>query len=443
MTARYLLITVALLLANGFFVAAEFALTAARWTRLEEMASGGNTRAKTALASIRELSFMLAGAQLGITMASLALGFVAEPAVAGLLERALHGLIDIPAGALHTIALVLSLAIVVFLHMVIGEMAPKNLAISEPERTALWLAIPFRLYANLFRPIVHLLNLLANLGLRVVGVEPQDEIFSKHTAKELASMVEESAKQGMLREFERRLLSGAVALSERDAGAVIVPRTEMIALPASGTPHDIERLVLETGHSRIVIHEEDLDDVLGFFHAKDLLRIGDSQRDRPLDRRFIRQMLVVPESRKLRALLVDMRKERQHLALVIDEHGGTAGLVTLEDVLEELVGEIRDEHDAAERGIERLGNDRFLVPGTLRIDEIADRIGVELPESDDYETIAGFLMDQLGRILKRRDVVEYNGWQLRVRTMHRRRVVQVLIERAEPAPDPEPEASTS
>ena len=174
MTATYLIITVGLLLANGFFVAAEFALTAARWTKLEEMASGGNARARTALASIRELSFMLAAAQLGITMASLALGFVAEPAVAGLLERVIHNVIEIPSGALHTVSLVISLAIVVFLHMVIGEMAPKNLAISEPERTALWLAIPFRLYANLFRPIVHLLNLLANAGLRLMKVEPQD-----------------------------------------------------------------------------------------------------------------------------------------------------------------------------------------------------------------------------------------------------------------------------
>jgi CBS domain containing-hemolysin-like protein len=437
-TGTYLLITIGLLLANGFFVAAEFALTAARWTKLEEMASGGNTRARTALASIRELSFMLAAAQLGITMASLALGFVAEPAVASLIEGAVDNFVELPSGALHTVSLVISLAIVVFLHMVLGEMAPKNLAISEPERTALWLAIPFRLFANLLRPIVHLLNLLANAGLRLMNVEPQDEIFSKHSAKELGSMIEESAKQGMLREFERRLLSGAVALSERDAGAVMVPRTEMIALPATSTPQDIERLVLEAGHSRIVVYENDLDHVLGFFHAKDLLRINAAERERPVKRRLIRQMLVVPESRKLRPLLVDMRKERQHVALVIDEHGGTAGLVTLEDVLEELVGEIRDEYDHAEHGIERLGEGRFLVPGTLRIDESVARLGVELPESDDYETIAGFLMAELGRIPKRRDSVEHGNWRLRVRTMHRRRVVQVVIERIEPA---EPESS--
>jgi CBS domain containing-hemolysin-like protein len=427
MTGWYLLIAVALLIANGFFVAAEFALTAARWTKLEEMAAGGNSRARVALSSIRELSFMLAGAQLGITMASLGLGYVAEPAVARLIESALHGVVELPQGVLHTISLALALTIVVFLHMVVGEMAPKNLAISEAERTALWLAIPFRLYANLFRPFIGVLNALANSSLRLLGVEPQDEIFSKHTAEEIGSMVEESAKQGMMREFEHRLLSGAVALGERDAASVMVPRTEMSAVPVTLTPEDIERVVLETGHSRIPLYSRDLDDIAGFFHAKDLLRISSDKRADPISRKYIRQMLVVPESRKLRPLLVDMRRRRQHLALVVDEHGGTSGVVTLEDLLEELVGEIRDETDVAELGIERVGQGRFVVPGSLHVADVADHLGLVLPEGE-YETIAGFLMDRLGRIPKRRDVVEHNGWKLRVRQMHRRRVVQVIVE---------------
>jgi len=427
MTGRYLLITLALLIANGFFVAAEFALTAARWTKLEALAEGGNSRAKVALSSVRELSFMLAGAQLGITMASLGLGYVAEPAVARLIEGALDGLVDLPAGALHTISLATALTIVVFLHMVIGEMAPKNIAISEAERTALWLAVPFRFYANLFRPFIALLNALANASLRLMRIEPQEEIFSKHTAEEIGSMVEESAKQGMLREFEHRLLTGAVALSERDAASVMVPRTEMTALPVTATPAEIERVVLETGHSRLPLYGRDVDDVAGFFHAKDLLRIPDEKRGDPIARRYIRQMLVVPEQRKLRPLLVDMRRRRQHLGLVVDEHGGTSGVVTLEDLMEELVGEIRDETDVAELGIERVGGGRYLVPGSLHVTDAADALGLSLPEGE-YETIAGFIMDRLGRIPKRRDVVEHAGWKLRVRQMHRRRVVQVVLE---------------
>jgi CBS domain containing-hemolysin-like protein len=425
-TGWYLVIALGLLIINGFFVAAEFALTAARWTKLEEMAVAGNSRARVALSSIRELSFMLAGAQLGITMASLGLGYVAEPAVASLIESALHD-VALPSGVLHTISLTVALTIVVFLHMVIGEMAPKNLAISEAERTALWLVVPFRLYANLFRPLIAVLNAIANRVLRMMGVEPQDEIFSKHTAEEIGSMVEESAKQGMLREFEHRLLTGAVALSERDAASVMVSRTEMTALRRTSTPDDIEKVVVETGHSRLPLYGKDLDDVVGFFHAKDLLRIGDDKRREPIPRRYIRQMLVVPESRKLRPLLVDMRRRRQHLALVVDEHGGTAGVVTLEDLLEELVGEIRDEYDVAELGIEQLGPGRWVVPGSLHVTDVGDHLGLALPEGE-YETIAGFIMDRLGRIPKRRDIVEHNGWKLRVRQMHRRRVVQVVLE---------------
>jgi putative hemolysin len=193
------------------------------------------------------------------------------------------------------------------------------------------------------------------------------------------------------------------------------------------TPAELEGVVLASGHSRIPVYEEDLDHILGFFHAKDLLRIGTAEREQPLDRSFVRPMLVVPESKKLHPLLFDMKRERRHFALVIEEHGGTAGIVTLEDILEELVGEIRDEYDVAELGIERLSDGRYLVPGSLRIDEVRDRLQIDLPDGE-YETIAGFLMDQLGRIPKRRDTVMFERWRVRVMSMHRRRVVQVLIE---------------
>jgi CBS domain containing-hemolysin-like protein len=428
-----LIAAVALLLANGFFVGAEFALIAARRTRIEELASGGNTRAAIAMRSIRELSFMLAGAQLGITMASLGLGFVAEPAVARALEGALESAFEIPDGLLHSVSFVIALVIVVFFHMVVGEMAPKNIAIAEPERTALWLAVPIRVYVNILRPFIRLLNAAANGGLRLLRVEPRDEVIGVHSAQEIAGMIAHSAEEGLLEEFQERLLSGAIELGERDAGSAMVSRTELRAVPFTASPAEIEELVVQTGHSRLPVYRDDLDSIVGFVHAKDLLRIPEDQRDRAIPASLIRGMFIVPESRKLRPLLVDMRRERRHLALVVDEHGGTAGIVTLEDLLEELVGEIRDEYDVSELGVERLGSGRFLVPGSLRIDEAASRLDVELPEGE-YETIAGFLMDRLGRIPKRRDMVEHDGWRLRVRSMYRRRVVQVLIEPAEPRP---------
>ncbi len=434
MIGWYLGLTVLLLLANGFFVAAEFALIAARRSQIETLAEQGNSRARVALRSVRELSLMLAGAQLGITMASLGLGAVAEPAVARLIEQPLHGVF--PPEASHTVALVVALAIVVFFHMVVGEMAPKNIAIAVPEKTALWLAFPFRIYASLFRPFIRLLNMLANGGLRIIRVEPVDELRSIHSAGEIGMMITESARSGLLDKFEYRLLSGAVEFGERDAASVSVPRTDMVAISLTSTPGQIEQVVLESGLSRIPLYGRDIDHVVGFVHAKDLLKVKPEERDRPLPRRFIRPMLVVPESIKLHSLLLKMRQQRQHFALVVDEHGGTSGVVTLEDLLEELVGDIRDEYDITEAGIQTFGEGRYIVSGTMHLAEAEDRLGLELPEGE-YETLAGFLMDRLGRIPKRRDAVEHDGWRLQVLSMHRRRVVQLLVQklREETAPE--------
>ena len=430
-----LVIAILLLIANGFFVGAEFALIAARRSKIEQLAEEGDRKAKTALRSVRELSFMLAGAQLGITMASLGLGAIAEPAVAHLIESALHSVTAVSPGVLHTISFVIALTIVVFFHMVIGEMAPKNIAIAKPEGTALWIAAPFRFYTNIFRPFIHLLNAMANAGVRLLGVEPKDELASVHTSDEIGLMIAESARGGQIDKFEHRLLQGAIQFSQRDAASVMVPRTDLVAVPLDATHGEIERLIVETGHSRLPVYAEDLDHVVGFFHAKDLLKVNEDERDRPLTRRLIRQMLVVPESRSLHPLLLDMRRQRRHFALVVEEHGGTAGVVTLEDLLEELVGEIQDEHDAGELGIVHLDEGRVCIPGALRIDEADRLLGVELPKGE-YETVAGFLMDRLGRIPRRKDVVRHDDWVLRVSAMHRRRVEQVIIERAPGAGPP-------
>ena len=426
MTLWYLTAALLLLVANGFFVGAEFALTAARRSRLEELAAQGDGASRTALMCIKELSFSLAGAQLGITIASLLLGFIAEPAVAVLFEDAL-GPLELSETVLHSISFALALIVVVFLHMVVGEMAPKNMVIARPDESARLLAPPFRLFVNLLRPFIRALNSISNLTLRLFGVEPQDELAESHSAEDISALITESAREGLLGQVEHRLLSGAIGFGDKDAADVMVPRTEVDAVAADSTPADVERVVLESGHSRLPVFASDIDHVLGFIHAKDLLRVVDSERDKALDRNLIRPMLVVPESRRLHALLFDMRRERRHFAVVIDEHGGTSGIVTIEDLLEELVGEIQDESDAAELGIEYLSDRRFLVPGSLRIDEVADYVGVELPEGD-YETVAGFVIDRLGRIPRRRDSVRHDGWRLRVRSMHRRRVVQVLIE---------------
>jgi CBS domain containing-hemolysin-like protein len=407
-------------------VGAEFALIAARRSKIEALADKGDRRAKVALRSLREISFMLAGTQLGITMASLGLGFVAEPAVAHLIQSGLEPLVHIPHEVLHTISVVIALGIVVFLHMVVGEMAPKNVAISEPERSALWIAYPYRFYANLFRPLIRLLSAVAGAALKLMGVEQKHEFLSTHSPAEIGLLIQQAAQGGMLSKSQHRLLSGAAGFGDRDAASAMVPRTELVAVPHSITPAELEGVVLASGHSRIPVYEEDLDNILGFVHAKDLLRIDEGRREQPIDRKLVRPMLVIPESKKLHPLLFEMRRERRHFALVIEEHGGTAGVVTLEDLLEELVGEIRDEYDVSELGIETVEG-RYIVPGSLRIDEVRDRLGIDLPDGE-YETVAGFLMDRLGRIPRRRDSVTHEDWRLRVMSMHRRRVVQIVIE---------------
>jgi CBS domain containing-hemolysin-like protein len=428
MTLWYLAAAVVLLLLNGFFVGAEFALIAARRTKIESLAEEGAATANAALRSIKELTLTLAGAQLGITMCSLGLGFVAEPAIADLLESGLSSFGEIPETLLHTISLVVALTIVTFFHMVIGEMAPKNVAIAEPEKSALWVALPFRAFVLVFKPVLYVLNGLANAGCRALGVEPQEERISIASAEEIQAMVKESAQEGVIEEYEQRLLSGAAAFGARDAASAMIPRTEIVALPSTSTPAELEGVIVASGHSRIPVYGENIDQMLGFFHAKDLLKMSGVRRHRPLGRRWIRPMLVVPESLTLHPLLLSMRRERKHFALVVDEHGGTAGVVTMEDLLEELVGEIRDEHDADELGIEPLGSDRHMIPGTLRIDEISDYLGIDLPEGD-YETVAGFVMERLGRVPNPQDSVEDDGWRLTVAEMHRRRIIRLLAER--------------
>jgi CBS domain containing-hemolysin-like protein len=349
-----LLLAVVLLFANAFFVASEFALIAARRTQIEHLASEGNARARTSLGLMRELSLQLAGAQLGITMASLGLGFVAEPAVASVLESALEPL-GLPSRLLHTVAFIAALSIVVFFHMVIGEMVPKNVAIAAPERTLLWLSLPVRAYSALFRPIIRTLNALANLGLRLVRIEPRDELAFTHTAEELASMLAASRQEGLLEEFEHGLLRGALGFGERQVASIMVPRDRVRAIPRSATVAEAEEVVVATGHSRLIVYGRDIDDVLGFVHAKDLLRLPPSAREHPIPAGRIRRMLVVARTRRLEEVLVAMRRARVHLAVVVDPGGRTAGIVTLEDLLEELVGEIRDEHDpvAGPRGRRR------------------------------------------------------------------------------------------
>lgn len=345
MTGVNLLTGLALLLANGFFVAVEFALIASRRTKLEALAEEGSSRARIALASVQHLNLQLAGAQLGITMASLLLGFVAEPAVAGLIEAAVERFVEVPDGVLHTIGFVIALTIVAFLHMVLGEMVPKNMAIAAPERTMLWLAVPNRIYVLVFGPALRLFNVLSNRIVRLFGVEPQDELGTSASAEQLASMLDASREEGVIEEMAHQLLAGALDLGDRHVESVMVGRDGVVWLPRSATPADAEELVVQTGHTRLLVAGDGVDDVLGYVHAKDLLTVTGAVRHRPMPLSWVRRMPVIRRDTDLDDALVVMQRARLHMAVVADEEGDTIGIVTLEDLIEALVGDIRDESD--------------------------------------------------------------------------------------------------
>jgi CBS domain containing-hemolysin-like protein len=412
---------VVFLLANGFFVAAEFAYITARRNVLEGMPGRS---ARVAVKLNEELSLSLTAAQLGITIFSLLLGAVAEPALAAMIEPLL-ALTPIPEGALHPIAFTIALLFVVFLHMVIGEMAPKNIAISNPEKSALAMALPFRAFIFALRPLITLLNGVANGVLRIAGVDPAQRLDIGHSAADLAMIISAGREEGVIEDFTHRLLTGAIIFRDLDASEVMVPRPDVRSAAVDTPVAEIRELMRASGHSRIPVHGGGLDDSMGFVHVKDLIALEEAELAEPVNPALIRPMLVVPETARVRSVLDGMRRDRIHIALVVDEHGSAAGIVTMEDIAEELVGAIDDEHDLRTRTVVRRSDGGVLAAGAVRIDQLG-RLGVVLPEGE-YETVGGLVMDRLGRIPIRGDVVEVDGWQITVRSVEGRRVREVTI----------------
>lgn len=426
-----LAVAAVLLVLNGMFVAAEFALIASRRSRIEALAATGDRRARSALAGVRELSLMLAGAQLGITMASLGLGAVAEPALGHVLEDLLHRA-GLPEAWVVPIGYTIALSVVVFLHLVIGEMAPKSWAIAHPERSALMLARPFRAFVVVVKPLIAVLNWMANGVVRLFGATPQDELAAAHSPTDLQYLVRESGTAGTLAEHEQDLLSRALVLSARDAETVMIPRRDLVTVSAGATVEELEGAAASSGRSRLpVFAAADLDELVGIVHVKDLLRLDTAHRARMTAGDLARPAMLVPESRRIEDLLRDMRDRRQHVALVVDEYGSVNGLVSLEDIVEELIGEFEDETDVrVARRLRRRPDGRLVVPGDLRPYQLAELAGVTLPEGP-YETVAGYLIRTLDRLPQAGDQVTVGAVELEVVATDRHRITEVVVR---PAP---------
>ena len=414
-TALGLLAVFVLICATGYFVAAEFAFVAVRRGRLEELAAEGDRRAVRALAVHRQLSFMLSGAQLGITVTSLAVGFIAEPTLGRVLEPLLR-LTPLSEAAVFAVAVSGGFVIATAGSMVLGELAPKNLAIAEPEMLALRLARFTHFYTRFASPIIKFFDGASNRLLKMFGIEPVDELSGGVSADELEYIIEESSRGGSLRVDTAGLLRRSLEFRGLRAGDAMVPRNHVDHVPADARGADLRALALRTGHSRFPITGDDLDDVLGFVQAKDLLRLSADVRDTTPVRNLLKPVVAVPESALLGPLLGDMRRSHNQLAVVVDEYGGTAGIVTLEDIVEELVGSIQDEYDPAEPAVRRLDDGSYIVPGQLRVDETARETGAALPEGE-YDTIGGLIMERLGRVPEVGDQVRTDHVFLRVEAM--------------------------
>ncbi len=419
-------IAILLLAVNGMFVAAEFALLAARRSRMEQLAADGNARATAAVKGLRELSLTLAGAQLGITMASLGLGIVAEPLVAGFFEHLLADSTPLPESVAVPLGFGIGLSIVVFLHMVVGEMAPKSWAIADPERSALLLARPFRAFVLVFRPLIRLLNSMANGLVRLVGVEPQEELAVAHAPADLLMVLRESAAEGTIGGDDHDLLSRALELSGLDAESVMVPRGDIVSVHVDSSRGEVLEVARRTGRSRMPVHSGDLDQVLGVLTVKDLI-LGARDDDDPGVRRYARPALAVPDSRPIEDLLLDMRLQRQHIAMVVDEYGSVSGLVALEDVIEELIGDFDDETDRVSRRLRRRPDGQMLVAGTLRPHELTERTGLSLPDGP-YETLAGFIEHRTGEVPTVDTAVGIPGATFTVTGMSGFRVTEIRVQ---------------
>lgn len=402
----WLLLAVGLVLTlgTGIFVASEFALVNLDRADLEARQQRGERGLGAVIAALKRTATHLSSAQLGITLTTLLTGYTMEPALSRLLFGPLTSL-GIPGDVVRPASTVIGVTIATLLSMIIGELVPKNLALALPEVTARLVA-PFQIaFTTLFGPSVRLLNGFSNMVVRWFGVEPKEELSSARSVDELSSLVRHSAREGSLDSQAATLLTKALDFSEYTAGDVMTPRTKLVSLAKSQTAQDVVALARDTGHSRFPVVGANIDDIIGIVHVKRALALPRDARQRTLVAELSQDVLMVPDTIALDALLGQLRGLSLQMALVLDEYGGTAGMVTLEDLVEELIGEVADEHDRREPGVRQAPDDSWSLPGMLRLDEVEERIGLDIPEDEDYDTIGGFVMAELGKVPERGDKV--------------------------------------
>ena len=434
MTYDYIMLGVGIVLivGTGLFVASEFALVNLDRADLEARRERGESRLSMTIGALKITSTHLSSAQLGITLTTLLTGYTMEPAISNLLRPVLAGW-GLPAAVVSPLAVVVSLVLATLLSIIIGELVPKNFALALPRQTAK-LVMPFQVaFTTVFRPAIVLLNGSANGILRAMGVEPKEELSGARSAEELSSLVRRSASAGVLEKDTASLLNRTLMFSRLSAADVMTPRPSLHAVAAGDSADDVIQLARRTGHSRFPVFSDSIDDIVGIVHLKAAISVPRERRADVPAAALASDPLRVPETVHLDQLMAELRAKGYQMAVVVDEYGGTAGVATLEDLVEEIVGEVADEHDRTRAGVVRKG-DAITFPGDLRPDELLDRTGVRVSEGEVYDTVAGFMIAALERMPKVGDEIEIEDGMLRVQRMDGRRVDRIqFTPRALPA----------
>ena len=429
-----ILAVILLVAANGFFVASEFALVAVRKSRIEAQAAEGDTAAVRLLGMLNNLNAYISATQLGITLSSLGLGWIGEPAVATLLEPVLlwasemAGLAFISSGAvLHTISFAIAFSLITFLHIVFGELAPKTAALELSEKVSYVVAVPLLLFYKIFYYPIRLLDWAGTTTVRVFGLHPSSEHGSSYTEEEIRQLIRVSEESGHLNKEERTLINKVFEFSETTVKEAMVPRTEIVAIPENSTLEGIVKIFRQHGYSRLPVYRGSLDDIAGFIHSKDVLSYILRPKSFRLER-IIQKPMYVVDTARLEDVLRQMQKEKFHFGFVVDEHGGVEGIISIEDLLEEIVGEISDEHDEeVNEQITEQPDGSLLLDGGLAVRDLNRRLDLNLPVSEGYTTVAGFLMSVAGSLLSPGDIVPFNGHIFTVEKVNKRRIVTVRM----------------
>lgn len=412
---------------NAFFVAAEYSLVAVRRTRIQELATAGSKRAAIVQQALNELNQYVSAVQVGVTMCSLAIGWLGESLVSGIISSPLDAVGIQNDQAVETIAFLVGFLVLTYLHVVLGELVPKTAALQRSEPVVLRTILPMRIIMRLLRPLTLILNTSADVVLRIIGVERVSGMHLIHSEEELKMLVSQSSKGGVLEDTEQEMLYNVFDFADKDVAEVMVPRPDVIAFGIDESPAELMRKIVEQPYTRYPVYREQMDDIAGILHVRDLFNASEKfGKDRIQLASLLRPAHVIPESKSLAGLLSDFRRSKSHMALVVDEYGSLSGIVTMEDLLEEIVGEIDDEHDLPDKPLEQISENHLRVDGKYPLDDLTDRIGVSFP-TEDYHTVGGFVFGLLGQQPHEGDVVRHESLRLEVTETDGPRIVHVDV----------------